>query len=120
MPQRNLRSVPAALLMTTALSWSLPGLAQISTTTDTAPSRAASATAPAAGIGTQRGTAAPPTGTSAGSSTGTPATRGGPGAGSNRLPPGFEPATPGAKSSAPAAGSPSGGAYPSSSGTTRP
>ena len=46
MKQRNLRLVPAALLMTTALSWSLPSLAQTSAGSSTAPARPASAAAP--------------------------------------------------------------------------
>lgn len=122
MTHRNLRSVPAALLMTTALSWSLPALAQTSTAPGTAPNRAASATAPSTSTGLHPGArVTPPTGTGTMGSPATqttPGTSAAPGTSTNGLPPNFEPAMPGAKSSAPAAGKSSGGAYQAPS--TRP
>ncbi len=128
MTQRNLRTVPAALLMTTALSWSLPTLAQTGSANGAAPSRSASSTAPAAGrsggSGLHPGTTLAPGAAAAGTSTGRPPatmgtapaaggtnSTGAPsGSGSGGLPPGFEPAMPGAKSSAPAAPN-AGGSY---------
>ena len=101
MKQRNLRLVPAALLMTTALSWSLPSLAQTSAGSSTAPARPASAAAPSMGGGSglhPNAQVAPPGpavgGTAAPAPTGTP-----PGASTNGLPPALSrryPATPAA------------------------
>lgn len=122
MKQRNLRLVPAALLMTTALSWSLPSLAQTSAGSSTAPARPASAAAPSMGGGSglhPNAQVAPPGpavgGTAAPAPTGTP-----PGASTNGLPPGFEPAVPGnagSSSTAPRGAAPA-GTKPAT--TTRP
>ena len=112
MKQRNLRLVPAALLMTTALSWSLPSLAQTSAGSSTAPARPASAAAPSMGGGGglhPNAQVAPPGpavgGTAAPAPTGTP-----PGASTNGLPPGFEPAVPGNAGSSSSSTAPRGAA----------
>ncbi|MFD1712529.1 hypothetical protein FVQ98_09690 [Ottowia sp. GY511] len=113
MTQRNLRTVPAALLMTTALSWSVSALAQ--TAPGTAPARPASAAAPSMGHsgGLHPGAQVAPPGPAVGGAAapavgGTP-----PGAPTNGLPPGFEPAMPGKSGSGTAPGTaPAGGTKP--------
>lgn len=98
MKQRNLRLVPAALLMTTALSWSLPTLAQ--TGGSAAPARPASATMPSMGGGLHpNAQVAPPDAPAGGTPTPAPGSAA-PGASTNGLPPGFEPAMPGRAASA--------------------
>lgn len=89
MSKRNLRTVPAALLMTTALSWSLPVLAQTGNP-GTAPARPASAASPSTSGGLHPGAKLTPPGPAAGG-TATPSPAG---ASTHGLPPGFEPAMP--------------------------
>ena len=116
MTKRNLRAVPAALLMTTALSWSVPALAQ-TTGTGTAPARPASA-APSMGGGLHPGAQVVPPGPAVG---GTPTPAPGSatsGTSTNGLPPGFEPAMPNKSgASAPTGTPPAGGNRPA---TPRP
>ena len=110
MSKRNLRTVPAALLMTTALSWSLPALAQ---TAGTAPARPASAAPSGHAGGLHPGAQVAPPGPAVGG-TAAPAAGGTPaGASTNGLPPGFEPAMPGkGAASAPGGTAPAGGIRP--------
>lgn len=120
MKQRNLRLVPAALMMTTALSWSLPALAQTSTG-GTAPAQPASAAAPSMGHGggLHPGAKVAPPGPAVGGTAAPAAGNTPPGTSTNGLPPGFEPAMPGKGATpAPAGTAPAGGNKPAPS--TRP